>query len=417
MNTSDSATAAGFLELARVGTIWHDAFDGHYVDGDPRNANVPGNADYYLDVSGTSLQLSNTGWVNLSGALRDENVSLPGTVIDDWVQSWWPMEDFPHFSVGGAMAALAATMYDRDVTWCQACELFALHESGTPLTPFNDLWNACTQGRLAGYLGVPPDDRLNMDPTDCEPCEPLSYVDPTDGICKACPAGSVAITGGCDPCPAGQIPRADGSCDACADDQFAQGNVCVDCPDGWLRDGSSNTCLPCPADLVLDWPTARATCGPTVIPVDSTPAADDVCPDDLVVEVTGLSSGGPLIPAVTSPESPSCGERDATFGVVDPAGYELWYYHSPAGSPVNLCANIVCELGNCDPRCVTIWEDDKMVSCDWLCLEEAHCSWVTPPSVSWPDGVRLVVNGPHNVSATLSLAPEEYPEQCGPILR
>ncbi|HOU91759.1 MAG TPA: tumor necrosis factor receptor family protein, partial [Polyangiaceae bacterium] len=301
MDGGDAATAAGYLELARVGTIWHDAFDGHYVQGLPRNANVPGNADYY-NVTGASLQLRNTGWVTLHGALRDENVSLPGTVIDDWVQSWLPMEDFPHFSVGGAMAALAATMYDQGVTWCDACELFALHEAGTPLTPFNDLWNACTQGRLAGYLGVPPDDRLNMDPTDCEPCGPLFYVDPTDGICKPCPAGEVAITGGCEPCPSGQVPRADGSCDACADDQFAQGNVCVDCPDGWLRDGASNTCVPCPTDLVVDWPTAGATCEPTVIPVDTAPAANDACPGDLIVEVTGLSSGGPLIPAVTSPE-------------------------------------------------------------------------------------------------------------------
>jgi len=120
---------------------------------------------------------------------------------------------------------------------------------------------------------------------------------------------------------------------------------------------------------------------------------------------------------VTSPESPSCGGQDATFGVVDLTGYELWYYHSSGGTVINLCSNLVCALGDCDTRCAITWEDDEIVACDWICLEEAHCSWATPSSVSWPDSVRLVVDGPAGVGATLSLTPEEYPAQCGTILR
>jgi hypothetical protein len=202
------ATVGGYGQINRVMTTVHDAFDGHYWQlNELRARDVPGNADYYMMDADGELEILQKGWaLHTPGATApDEVIALPGTAIPEWIH------DFAHHfetmvsADVGFLSSLARTMQAHGATWCQACDLFLLHQDGAP-TALADRWIACAggPGRLYEYLGRPPDPFLNIDATDCSACPPLHYADGA-GVCHACPAGEVPVWGGCEPCPDGSI--------------------------------------------------------------------------------------------------------------------------------------------------------------------------------------------------------------------
>ncbi|MBN2193622.1 MAG: hypothetical protein JW751_12465 [Polyangiaceae bacterium] len=266
MKESKGATAEGKLELARVLTTWHDAFDGHYIPGQLRRGfNSPGNGDYYTESTSGHLEITPEGWVSLDPTRHhdDENVSLPGRAIYDWGILWREVA-LVDFTIASAMNQLTKTMVDHGSTWCDACELYTLHEDGFDTdTPFWEQWMACSQGRLAEYVGAPPDAGYNMQAADCSACPVHAHTDPTSGICVACGVGEVAVTGGCFACLDGSMAPADSNtcldcpahtvsnadhtdCDACAAGEIAVSNICTQCDPGTEPADGFDLCAPCP---------------------------------------------------------------------------------------------------------------------------------------------------------------------------
>jgi len=259
----------GRLELTRVITTWHDAFDGHYVAGESRLLDMPGNADPYTFVwfdqpnGSFRLPIFTLGWVELDPAAPgdDEPVSLDGEAFTGWISKWGSVKD-DNFSVSKAMRTLTSTMIDDyDVTWCQACDLYTLHEDGVNRTTPWDRWMACAQGRLAEYVGEPPDPNFNMDASDCEPCGLHQHTIPQSGGCEACGAGEFAVTGGCQDCPDGTMIS-----------DSAEG--CVDCPAHMYSNTAHTACLDCDAGSIA----IQNVCTPCEAGTEPIPGVDD-CSD------------------------------------------------------------------------------------------------------------------------------------------
>lgn len=403
------ATVGGYGQINRVMTTVHDAFDGHYWKlNELRARDVPGNADYYrLDRSG-DLQILRKGWaLHAPGATApDEVIALPGTAIPEWIH------DFAHHfetmvsADVGFLSSLARTMQAHGATWCQACDLFLLHQDGAP-TALADRWIACAggPGRLYEYLGRPPDPFLNIDATDCSACPPLHYADGA-GVCHACPAGEVPVWGGCEPCPDGSIPGPDGRCDDCDAGSISQGADCVPCGPLGGADRATNSCVPCLDDLVVDWSAARASCQVPVIDRGAAATAPDLCQDLLWVRVEGLDAGGPVVPDLSAPwdlplgGATLCGAFEASFGVFEDAGTEQWLVRDGG----------LYDGADCSESCRVEWSPSgPREVCDTYCLEEATWSWPAPASISSPDVVRLLVDPPLLGAAALTL---DFGESC-----
>jgi|GEM_PF-4061563 len=403
------ATVGGYGQINRVMTTVHDAFDGHYWQlNELRARDVPGNADYYMMDADGELEILQKGWaLHTPGATApDEVIALPGTAIPEWIH------DFAHHfetmvsADVGFLSSLARTMQAHGATWCQACDLFLLHQDGAP-TALADRWIACAggPGRLYEYLGRPPDPFLNIDATDCSACPPLHYADGA-GVCHACPAGEVPVWGGCEPCPDGSIPGPDGRCDDCDAGSISRGADCVPCGPLGGADPATNSCVPCLDDLVVDWSAAHADCQVPVIDRAAAATAPDLCPDLLWIRVEGLDAGGPVVPELSAPwdlplgGATLCGAFKASFGVFDDAGAEQWLVRDGG----------LYDGADCSESCRVEWSPSgPREVCDTYCLEEATCSWPAPASISSPDVVRLLVDPPLLGAAALTL---DFGQSC-----
>ncbi len=250
MPASNSATAPGYLELARVLTTWHDAFDGHYTRGQGRRQDWPGNSDYYslLTTPWITLPITTVGWAGLGTGTStpdDENVHLAGGALRDWGLKWGQVAA-REFTIAAAMRALTEVMLQRGVTWCDACNLFTLHEDGAHAPGFWDRWMACAQGRLGDYVGPAPDSRFNMRASDCSPCDLHQHTNPLSGNCETCWPGAIAVTGGCIDCPDGtMLSGSDERCVYCPPHTVSSADhtACLDCAEGSIA--VSNVCTPC----------------------------------------------------------------------------------------------------------------------------------------------------------------------------
>jgi len=273
----DNSTNVYLDEIARWVSLTHDAFD--RSDSTNRTANAVANGDYWIDVGPTSgpieLAYSATPYLGRD----DEPVALPGSDWLRWVDNWLDHGGTP--SIGNVMAGLFDTVTQRH-SWCDACELLSAHHpaagagilmNGTAnrtAAARRDRFEFCrARPELFDWLGQPPsaDGRFNL---ACTACRGSEFVDRTTGACTACPAGNIATLHGCTACPAGTVPTANNDCRRCPANQISSGNSCISCPTGQAADATTNRCVWCEPDVVVDWATTTI-CGQVVtrtIPVN-----------------------------------------------------------------------------------------------------------------------------------------------------
>lgn len=234
-------------EIRRRVSLYHDAVD--RSSSVWRSENIPGNVDAWRFQN---LQVV----INTTGSYLesvDEGVEMSGAGIASWISR----------SSGGSYAAsrfeegLVDQLYDEGHSWCQVCNLFALHDADVaPTATLQEKWAACRDGLVIEHLQQAPQADLRLSAATCEIC-PARQVSDSEGVCTTCPGlRDVVVGNGCVGCPRGEIAVADG-CVSCADDEVVAGNECVHC--GALhtasRLGASDACIACPIDQTIDLAT------------------------------------------------------------------------------------------------------------------------------------------------------------------
>jgi hypothetical protein len=169
----DIGIDSGRQQIARIATLFQDVFDGHGMrtgnappaDGAPSVSptNAPGDDDAWMVVDPTTpiFDYSQVGY----GDFGDEHVALPGTEIRTLAHhiadGLNPLGIPPNIDDAKVYAAINQTMVDNNVSWCDRCQVFALHSAtganpppsvGGSLTV--DQVTAClTDSRIANALG------------------------------------------------------------------------------------------------------------------------------------------------------------------------------------------------------------------------------------------------------------------------
>jgi hypothetical protein len=160
-------------------------------------------------ASGSLLDIAPTGYLTNA----DENVSLSGGAWKTWVRHW--LERGRPAVKANVIGGLVQTMKDEHHTWCDVCELLALHDPKSKLKMLADptgqvmtfdqrysAWTTCIQSAdIKAWLGAPPAANLSIDKS-CQPCPLHNFVD-SNGACQPCPTGMVANGNKCSPCEYG----------------------------------------------------------------------------------------------------------------------------------------------------------------------------------------------------------------------
>lgn len=300
-------------EVARVTTLFHDAFDTS-IPGSTRNTNQPWNGDLWRVTSSGKLAYTDTSFITTD----DEGVQLSGSDWKRWMTNW--QQRGPNASRENVVGGLVDTMLESH-TWCDVCEVLAIHDGNTPLsfrTPSpsgsftrtfdirHGRWQACHENsEISSFIGEPPGEYLSID-NECQPC-PFRHAASEFGACVPCPDGTVARGTECILCDSpntisdDHLIQVGNECVACEADQVSLGGECIDCPVG-TAPGTTvvtrNTCLACAADAVVDWATVPLACPFEIALVDvgePDSGASDSCPDEFWVDI--LNSD--LIPSDT----------------------------------------------------------------------------------------------------------------------
>jgi hypothetical protein len=285
-------------ELAKFESTIHDAFD--RSDDSRRLTDQPWNGDVWqYGVSG-QLVLSASSYL----AVDDEPASLSGVGWQFWVEKWLARGGSPNRE--DYFGGLSDAMAQQGNSWCDRCEVFAVHEfmmtdaAGNPVgapslyvpVTFGDhfsRWQLCAgEDGLSAILGDPPSAHLNLD-ASCTACGPLEFSDA--GTCTSCPASEVPRGDHCEPCPDGTVPDLTNECVECGPLEISTEGVCEQCPFGTAPDRSTNTCVECAADAVVDVSGAPSSCEATaLVTTTTTPEAGDSCPWSYYVDVVNLDS-------------------------------------------------------------------------------------------------------------------------------
>lgn len=363
--TSDELSPGkrAFLEeLAKIESTLHDAFDSG--DASRRLTNTPSNGDVWLADNNGTLRFASGPYI----MTEDEPVALDGAGWKRWVDNWLERGGHPHRSeyFGGLSDAMA----QQGATWCDRCEVFAVHEflPVDPSTglPFGDptlyataafdsqfeRWRICNDDpHITTWLGsYPPEPHLNLD-ASCQPCGPLQFSD--GGVCTLCPLQEVPRGDHCESCPLGTMPDpGSNECVGCDANEISVGGECVQCPLGEAADRTSNTCVPCPADAVVDLALFEA-CDGVQFTTTIVPNTGDLCPQQYWVEVRNLQQVveipcdvvSILVEPANVTEQNLCEVRTATFSVFN-AHSSLSLIHAGSGSgtwnPRVICAPSGC---------------------------------------------------------------------------
>jgi hypothetical protein len=218
----DYRTGDGFHdELARVESLFYDAFDTSGSDSSRRFTNDAANGDIFQgDPDVGPISIAPTPYINNS----DENISLHAPAWRTWIKHW--LERGLQADRADVWGGLAQTMYDQGYKWCDVCDLFALHDKTTPLSAYAadptgaaaptmqqriDRWKTCAQSAdMKSWFGTPPAKFLNMDKS-CNPC-PLHNFVTADGGCQPCPANSYADGTSCVDCGKDGVATATEEC-------------------------------------------------------------------------------------------------------------------------------------------------------------------------------------------------------------
>jgi hypothetical protein len=246
-------------QVARVTTTLHDAFDGQFQFF-PGDVDRPDDGDAWIqDTSGflTPSSVKNGNAIDEPIALRGRNIKKLIDRIDDLGETSF-------------MTTLASIIREEGYTWCEACQLFALHDDKLPNpASLADKYAVCGMSPIASWLGPAPDPQ---NPASCNftMCPLGTIVDFVSGTCVPCPPGTVSVDGfRCDACPPGTtvINNVCQSCDAqgncvlaCAGRQQVVNGACVDCPDTEVA--VNGVCQPCPAGQLRYENTCVTECPP-----------------------------------------------------------------------------------------------------------------------------------------------------------
>jgi hypothetical protein len=341
-------------ELAKMQSTIHDAFDrsdsAHRLTPQPWNGDVWQRRPPEFPAL-APLRFSATPYLGTA----DEPVSLVGSSWQDWVRNWAARGGHPVRSeyFGGLSDAMSVQGY----SWCDRCEVFAVHEfrvtdpmtsslSGNPSlyvpsgggTGFADhfaRWRICRDSsEIPTWIGGPREPFLNLS-GGCEPCPPLNYS--AGGICSPCQAGEVPRGDHCESCDSGTIPDPNtNSCTGCDRYEITVGNACVPCPVGHVADRATNTCVLCPPDLSIDLGTIDGCTHQSYI-IDDTPPELDTCPDQTWVDVVNLDTIGECtdlailagVPGQATLDEEACPFYSARLEVFDPAFQTLFGASGP----------------------------------------------------------------------------------------
>ncbi|MBN2530892.1 MAG: hypothetical protein JXR76_31185, partial [Deltaproteobacteria bacterium] len=331
-NQRNAPTDANEMQRILV-EMMHDAVD---TPNNDKKALVPGRANawvYELDVSEgvptERLVYSEENW----GDLDDEDVAIFGGGFKTFVHFLaeecetsmsTDVLKIEHFKQalanvlqGKEFGAQPFLFVDNEMggnyngghTWCDACDLFILHQDGLITPPKVDgapgerfdmqRREFCiARPEITDYIGQPPHPALRMD-HECNICPPLHHAvdDPNNferALCEPCAPGERTLGNSCDPCPVNEKPVGD-TCVPCPDDgHFSKTlNDCVVCGEGTGWDTNTEACVPCPADVVvsLNDPNVPDTgrCSHKTYLASQYPTSGDICPDEFWVQFEHLS--------------------------------------------------------------------------------------------------------------------------------
>ncbi len=139
--------------IQRVATMLHDAFDGQASGGD-----VPGNADVWVQAT-SPWTCASTG----IGDKSDEPVAMPAAQMLSMLAHWTQRSST--LTEDSFLAGVADAMSDSGYTWCDRCQLFALHDQNLPASASDrQKFDLCQTEPISKWLGTAPD---RTDPTSC----------------------------------------------------------------------------------------------------------------------------------------------------------------------------------------------------------------------------------------------------------
>lgn len=279
-------------QVARLVSTFHDAFD-HTVEW--RGTLRPTNADAWQHIvfaNGDRLVVAGPDAGRFQPDV-DDDVALFGSAIHDW------LVEAAHQPLGaewGAMqTALAEVMFDRSVNWCDACELFAMHDRVIDSTALlvREVWQACADplGELVQIVGPPIDPAMRYS-ASCGFC-PNNHRSDENGVCIPCNLQNRERIDGnaCVQCDSGQIADpSTHSCVPCNDAQITVGNSCTACPFPHRADRATNTCEACPPDFVSDMSVLQPgiDCLEPALNILFNGAPNDLCPDEIWLEIANV---------------------------------------------------------------------------------------------------------------------------------
>jgi hypothetical protein len=286
----DSSASVFNDELGRIVTTYVDAFD---AAGRTRTGNAPGNGDIWaftVPPPAPLLVLAPTKYLPVNNT-DDEKLSMPGAGWKTWMDRW--MQRSALFNIGGFMPALtdAMSIHNPTATSCDICDLYARHSpdprAATAISQsVGDRvirQDICRQDEIRGWMdtrALPP---LPFDAVNCVSCG-LGQVS-VNGACVSCAASQIVQANACVSCPSGSVPNAQRTaCISCGNKAIAVGGVCVPCALDQGADLASNTCVTCPADLVIDWQTETGLCRELTFTTAPVPVPGDACPSEFWVE-------------------------------------------------------------------------------------------------------------------------------------
>lgn len=380
------------LLIARNATLFHDAFDGSNWRG---NA-TPTNGDAWATVA-NRLQYTPT---DTSDQL-DEAITLPGSALRSWIANWQRFSE--SLTTNAFFAGLSGTLYDEGASWCDACDLFALHsEDVAPWTPggwapIEDRWRFCNERPADSWVGPPPEDSLNMDAATCQPC-PGHRISQPLGTCTQCAPGEIAVGNACQACPNGSVPgwelalpaiTAVNRCDACLPNHISQGNQCVPCAPGQFADLTQNQCVDCPVDITVNMAEEEYQCGWLVSRRSNDLGAADpaTCDATFTAEYQRLD------------RIAACGRANVEFSMVmDPPAYDQ------ASCEASWIRGVVQE------HAAAGWTEvqNVLVEGQWHCTADQSCQCQLSTTYALPsssigagvDAVRLIVRASNAVVLT-----------------
>jgi hypothetical protein len=203
------------------------------------------------------------------------------------------------------MKALARTMRDEGVRWCDACDVLAYHYdqnrmvmpppapgvAATTTPAPRERWDLCASAaeRIRDWMegAPPPEPSFNLDAATCAAC-PAQHHSPA-GACMACPPGHIAVRNVCTACNLGSVPAPtenrcqcvgprhvntpEGLCRECGTNEIATGpTTCTPCNLGSTVAPGENRCA-CPARHINRPGGLCEACGPMSIAISPTACA------------------------------------------------------------------------------------------------------------------------------------------------